>query len=55
MRNLASNTKTEIEFRIEFKKDYGIDYLDAVNNLKQRKKESERKWKNILIKNGIIE
>jgi len=47
------NTKSEIDFRIEFRKEYGIDYLEAVENLQARREESERKWQNVLISNGI--
>lgn len=54
MINHSVNDISEIEFRIWFRKEFGIDYLEAVEKLNQRKKESERNWQNMLIKNGII-
>lgn len=47
-------TKNEIEFRLQFKEDYGIDYLEAIERLNKRKRDSERRWINMLIKNGVI-
>ncbi len=48
------NTESEIDFRIRFKKEYGIDYLEALDKLKTRKEESERRWINTLISHGVI-
>ena len=48
-----TNIKSDLEFRIEFKKEYGIDYFEAVDNLNKRKEESDRKWRNILTRYGI--
>lgn len=46
-----NSVQEEIEFRIQFKQEYGIDYNEALQRLKEQKKESERKWQNTLIKN----
>ena len=48
------NTEVSIEFRIEFKKEYGIDYVEAVNRLKEQSKERERRWNELLIKHKVI-
>ena len=45
---------SEIEFRIQFKEEFGIDYLDAVNNMQEFKNENIRRWQQLLIKYNII-
>ena len=55
IQNTESNTQeTELEFRIRFKKDYGIDYLEALDRLKKMKEQSELKWQQTLVKYGLI-
>ena len=49
-----TSIESEIEFRIRFKKEYGVDYLEALDKLKNRMEESERKWINTLISHGVI-
>ena len=48
------HTKPSLEFRIKFKQEYGIDYLEAIDNLNRQKKENERKWLELLVKHGVI-
>ena len=47
------NIENELEFRIEFKKEFGIDWQEAWGNLQKQKQESERKWNDTLVKHGL--
>lgn len=44
----------ELQFRIDFKNDFGIDYLEACDRLRKMHVKSERNWRNTLIKYGVI-
>ena len=44
----------EIDFRIWFKNEYGMDYLEALHNLDEQKEESNRKWNQILVKYNLV-
>ena len=50
----SQNSINELEFRILFKKEYGIDYLDALDKFKQFKQENERSWNQLLLKHRLI-
>ena len=42
------------EVRIEFRDEYGIDYQEALKELKERRHETERLWNQTLVKHGVI-
>ena len=44
----------ELNFRVEFKSDYGIDYLEALDKIKQMKQSTARNWHQVLVKNKLI-
>ena len=46
--------KNELDFRIWFKSEFGMDYQEAIKWLEDRKAESQRKWMQTLIKNRVI-
>ena len=48
------STKSELDCRIRFKNEYGIDYFESVDNLNKRIIESNRRWVNTLISHGVI-
>lgn len=50
---LRSDTAS-LEFRIWFRDEFNIDYLDAIENLRNNKKESDRKWHQVLVKHNLI-
>jgi len=43
----------ELEFRIHFRSEFGVDYLEALDQLNNDKKETERKWNQTLTKYGL--
>lgn len=45
--------ETELEFRVRFKEEIGIDYLEALDILKKMKQESELKWNQLLLRQGL--
>ena len=49
----ASDT-VSLEFRIKFKDEFGLDYLDAIDQLNERKSETERNWHQLLVKYNLI-
>ena len=51
--NSQGDIKSELEFRLWFKAEFGIDYVVAKKNLEDDKVESERKWQQTIIKNNI--
>tara|TARA_R110001606_G_scaffold362744_1_gene516595 strand:- start:120 stop:302 length:183 start_codon:yes stop_codon:yes gene_type:complete len=51
--NFQENTKSELEFRVWFKNEFGVDYVVAKKQLEDEKAESERKWQQTIIKNNI--
>ena len=51
---LETSTRSELEFRIEFRDEYGIDYQEALQELKERRHETERLWNQTLVKHGVI-
>ena len=54
--NISSqkNTRSELEFRIWFRDEFGIDYQEAVKALKERRLETERRWHQLLVSRGGI-
>ncbi len=50
---LRSDTAS-LEFRIWFRDEFNIDYLDAIESLRNNKKESDRKWHQVLVKHNLI-
>ncbi len=52
--NSQGNIKSELEFRIWFRDQFGIDYIQAVKELNERKAETERQWRQVLTSNNII-
>ena len=51
--DFQKNTNDEIQFRIDFKENFGIDYAEAVANFKKVNQESERGWNQLLIKHNL--
>ena len=51
--DFQKNTNDEIQFRIDFQKNFGIDYAEAVANFKKVSQESERGWNQLLIKHNL--
>ena len=45
---------SELEFRIKFREEYGIDYLDAVDIVKRTRERTELEWNQLLIKYKLI-
>ena len=56
MNNTGSekNTISELEFRIDFRDEFGIDYQEALSDLKEKVYETERLWNQTLVKHGVI-
>jgi hypothetical protein len=56
MNNTGSekNTISELEFRIDFRDEFGIDYQEALSDLKEKAYETERLWNQTLVKHGVI-
>jgi len=50
---LARNTAS-LEFRIWFKDEFNVDYLDALERLRNDQKETERNWHQVLVKYNLI-
>lgn len=48
------NDTASLEFRIWFADEFGIDYLDAIQKLNESKKETNRKWHQVLVKHNLI-
>lgn len=57
-KNLSSNSqeniKSELEFRVWFRDEFGIDYQEAIKTLKETEAETERRWHQLLVSNGVI-
>jgi hypothetical protein len=51
--NFQANIKSELEFRLWFKAEFGVDYVVAKKQLEDMKIESERKWQQTITKNNI--
>lgn len=51
--NSQGDIKSELEFRVWFRAEFGMDYLAAKKQLEDMKAESERKWQQTIIKNNI--
>tara|TARA_R110002051_G_C8631513_1_gene484827 strand:- start:423 stop:596 length:174 start_codon:yes stop_codon:yes gene_type:complete len=51
---LETNTISELDFRIKFRDEYGIDYQDATKELEERRHETERVWHQLLVSHGVI-
>lgn len=52
--NSQENIKNELEFRVWFRDEFGMDYIQAVKELNERKTETERQWQQTLTSNNII-
>jgi hypothetical protein len=52
--NFQGDIKNELEFRIWFKGEFGVDYLEAKKQLEDEKAESERKWQQTLTRYTAI-
>ncbi len=52
--NSQRNTKNELEFRLWFKGEFGIDYLEATKKIQVNKIENERLWQQLLVSRGVI-
>ena len=46
--------QNEIEFRLMFRREYGIDYLEALDRLKKQRQKTETKWNQLLVNNKLI-
>jgi len=44
-----SKKETELEFRIRFKEEYGIDYQVALDDLKQKQDKRNRWWHSLSV------
>ena len=47
---VSQKNTSEIDFRIDFKREYGIDYLAAIKKVNQMKSNTERKWNDLLVR-----
>lgn len=54
MSEQRDNTQDELEFRLKFREEYGIDYIEVIDNLKRRKQESEARWNQVLMENNLL-
>ena len=52
--NFQGNIKSELEFRIWFKAEFGVDYQEALKYVEDMKAESERRWQQSLTKNSEL-
>ncbi len=52
--NFQENTKSELEFRLWFRDEFKTDYLEAAKLLQERRSESERLWRQMLINHSVI-
>lgn len=52
--NSQENIRNELEFRVWFRDEFGMDYLDAVKWLDDRRKETARSWHQTLTSNKLI-
>ncbi len=43
-----------LEFRIQFNDEYGIDYIDAIEKLREETAQTERNWHQVLVKYNLI-
>ena len=43
-----------LEFRVWFKDEFGIDYLDAIEKLRDDQKQTERNWHQVLVKYNLV-
>lgn len=41
--------ETELEFRIRFKSEYGIDYQEAIDNIKRKQEKRNQWWHNMCL------
>lgn len=48
--NSPQNIKNELEFRLLFREEFGVDYLEALNKIKNARAETNRKWNQVAIK-----
>ena len=51
--NFQGDIKSELEFRLWFKAEFGMDYVVAKKHLEDMKIESERKWQQTILKHNI--
>ena len=42
-----------LEFRLAFKQEFGVDWVEAMNDCKEKQKEIQRSYEQDLIKYGI--
>ena len=48
------NIKSELEFRVWFRDEFGLDYQEAVKILKEKRSETNRVWRQVLVSHGVI-
>lgn len=46
----SQKNTSEIDFRVDFKREYGIDYLTAIKKINEMKSNTERKWNDLLVR-----
>lgn len=51
---ILRGSTASLEFRIWFKDEFGIDYLDALEKLRDDQRETERNWHQVLVKYNLI-
>lgn len=52
--NSQKSTKSELEFRLWFRDEFKIDYLEAVKKIQENKIENERLWQQLLVSHKVI-
>ncbi len=52
--SFQESTLNELDFRIWFKSEFGMDYQEAIKWHEDKKAESQRRWKQTLTKHRII-
>lgn len=50
-KNKVNSKEDELNFRIAFKEEFGVDWNEAWDRLHRQKEETERKWQQSLINN----
>jgi hypothetical protein len=41
--------ESELDFRIRFKQEYGVDYQETLDNIKEKQQKRNRWWHNICV------
>jgi hypothetical protein len=41
--------ETELDFRIRFKNEYGVDYKEAIDNIREKQQKRDRWWHSLSV------